>query len=210
MPDQSPQEINPSNSQKELSRMADRDLVEKLPINDIDRVDLVLTLLNFKVGTAIKTASERGQFASGLLRQLGLSFVTRREEEVLYIAKSQDNAQRVYDAFEITNNIREQGKVSGYPDSAIENYARTMEQISAPGKTEEEILNILRENNGDFKLTPEIRKKDFMAFLNFQLSANSWRDELETVSRWAEAIERFNPSLYKRMVEWYHNAPKKV
>lgn len=140
-----------------------------------------------------------------LLQNLGLFYVTGGKGN-WYVAKSQADAQRLHQVFEVTTDIREQGRMSGYPESAVENYARTREQIETPGRTKEEVYNILNKSLGDFKVPPEILNEDFMAFLSFQLSPSNWQGELETVKKWAEAIKRFDANLYKRMVDWHHRA----
>lgn len=205
MPESS-QEDNSINLSKEQSLEVARGMVEWLPItNDLERTDLILTLLDFKVGTAISSPDPMlTDMTVGLFQNLGLFYVTG--DRKWYVAKSQADVQRLHQIFEITEDIREQGRMSGYPESAVENYAKTMEQIKTPGKTEEEVYLILRERSGDLKVPPEILNEDFMAFLSFQLSANNWQSELEVVKKWAEAIKRFDATLYKRMVDWHHRA----
>jgi len=178
--------------------------IDKLQINNLDRVDLELTMLGFKIGTPIRVPVIKGQhnmqLTVGILQELDMSFV-KGERQELYVANSKDNAQRTLNAF-ATGNIREQGKMSGYPESAVENYAITMEHISRQGITEEEVVNLFNESYGE--VTPEIRRENFMAFLSFALSKNKWVEEIETVKLWAEAIKKFDPSLYNKMVEFYH------
>lgn len=184
-----------------LSLKAAQELFEGLPIsNDNERKDLALTILDFKVGTTIKPPDPMlTKMTTELLQGLELSYVAG-DKEGWYVAKSEADAQKLHQVFEVTQDVREQGRMSGYPESAVENYARKMEQVLTPGKTEAEILNILKESDGNTKVPLAILKEDYMAFLSFQLSADNWQEELKTVERWAEAIKKFDPQLFKRIV----------
>lgn len=205
------QEQTPIKLPEGLSLEEARDAVEWLPItNDTERVDLILTILDFKVGTAISPPND--EVLIGITEEsfqnLRIFYVVGEHRE-WYVAKSQADAERLHQVFEVTKDVREQGRMSGYPESAVENYARTMELIITPGKTQEEIDNILRESNGGLRVPPEILREDYMVFQDFELSANNWQNELETVKKWAEAVERFDPGLYKRRVAIRHRSTNK-
>lgn len=133
------QEITPGKLPEGLSLEVARKTIEQLPINGWDKVSLMLTILDFKVGTDITPPDE-------------------------------------------------------------ESFLRMMEQILEPGKIQKEVESILRENNGAFKVPPEIFRQAYMAFQGFELSGDNWQDELVTVRRWAEAIWSFDKGLYQGIV----------
>lgn len=204
MPESSQENI-PINLPKGQSLEAAREGVEWLPItSDLERTDIILTLLDFKLGTTISSPDPMlTNMTAELLQGLGLSYVAGDRGE-WYVAKSEADAQRLHQVFEVRKDIKEQGRMSGYPESAVENYARDMEQIKKPDITEEEVYNVLSKSSGNLKVPPEILKEDFMVFLDFKLSATNWQEELKTVKKRAEAISKFDPLLYKRIVDSYH------
>ena len=81
------------------------------------------------------------------------------------------------------------GKLYGFPNTAIEAFI----------EGEEALVSV------DFKELPDdIKREDYMAFAGFRLSKKHWREELETVKKWAEDIKQADPSLYIREVDSFN------
>ncbi len=165
-------------------------------------VDLILTLVDFKTGTSITPKRGNKRNAKKILSNLGLSYVVGNYGS-WYVAKSLENAQKLQQVFEVTRDIREQGRMSGYPESAVEASAKIMEEVTKPGKTEDEIVNILRTNEA--QIPRWLANMDFMIFSRFRFSADNWGEELKTVMKWADAIREFDPTFYKLWIDWHHN-----
>ena len=76
---------------------------------------------------------------------------------------------------------RAMGSALGYPATAIQAY---------------EQKNFLRPDD----IPEEIRDRPLMKFVPFSLSPDHWREELETVRPWAEAVKRLSPRIYAEVI----------
>src|SRR3989344_2570662 len=101
------EELTPIKLSEGLSLEAAQRTVEWLPItNDIERADLILTLLGFKVGTIISPPKDGllTRITEELFQDLRLFYVAGEYRE-WYVAKSQADAERLHQIFEVTEDI---------------------------------------------------------------------------------------------------------
>lgn len=111
----------------------------------------------------------------------------------IFVASDQKTAERLQIAHG-SGDARTYGKLSGYPQTAIEAF------VEAAKRGEEGWRELLVYRD---ELPDEVKNQDFLAFAEFKLSKAHWQDELKTVKKWAEEIQRINPALYSRNVEAY-------
>ena len=208
--------------------------VEKLPISETMKVDLLLICGGLKQATEVEigkqwSPSELPQVLSEeeiiqhekILQEIGLQTTKPiREqkaardvvegEEAPYIEYGQDIA-RFYVAKEklVAERLKEAGKTE---DDRIYGElsgfpVTAIEAYIANEKSSEDALPVVMSRE---ELPDEIRKQDFMAFAEFMFSREHWRDEIETARRWSEEIRRVDPKLHARMVESYSTSFKPI
>jgi hypothetical protein len=184
--------------------------IEGLPLADFDKADLMLILQSLKQATDIRIYGSQVKKFMKSLQELGLAGILGKKEKVsnrrmvheFYIGRTEELAKQLKSAWD-TLDDQKIGSLSGYPPSAIEAYIKM--EVSLGG-SEEEVAQLLRELFiARHELPEDIRKEDYLTFESFRLSRTNFRDELETVKRWAEEIKRLDPSLYQRVVEWDRN-----
>ena len=205
--------------------------VEHLPVNDNVKVDTLLILSGFKQATEIemgkqwapneishmlsedeivlcrKSLEEIGLKTIEPMREKHDARVVTEGEEAPYteygkdvalfcVAKDKMSAEQLKQAVQ-TDDDRVYGTLSGFPATAIDAY---IANENKSGSENDEPLIISRE-----ELPKEVREQDFMAFAEFMFSKDYWREELETVKRWATQIQQADPMLYARIVASYRS-----
>ncbi len=184
--------------------------IEGLPLVDFDKVDIMLILKNLKQATYVKIYSDRKKDFEQSLKDLGLVGLLGKKEKLpnskktaqeFYIARTEDVAKRIETALQ-TFNDAELGVLSGYPPSAIENFEKIKKLTGSEKEVYESLKGLLIEVS---ELPEDIRQEDYLSFVNFRLSRDNFRQELEVVRGWAEEIKRLDPALFKRVVDWYRN-----
>jgi len=106
--------------------------------------------------------------------EAGPSVKYRYEQSRFFVAKDKTTAEALRNVHE--GDDETYGRLSGFPESAIKAYLGAEENTTA-------LIEL-----GD--LPEEVRTQDFMAFATFKLSRGNWREELETVKKWATAIKK--------------------
>ena len=91
---------------------------------------------------------------------------------------------------------KEVGRMSGFPDTAIETYDK-FTRLPDPER---------RKVGNELTLSPEEKKKLFSGdtyyfSLFFYMSRDHWQTESETIKKWAEEIRRLTPGLYKAYID---------
>jgi hypothetical protein len=98
---------------------------------------------------------------------------------------------------------RRKGELLGFPKTAVDAFVNS---IALEKKTSPETRLFASELQiATEELPSDVRSEDYMAFLGFMLSREHWREELETVKKWAQAVEEADSALYQRMVRNYQN-----
>ncbi len=199
--------------------------LDRLSLADHDRVNVVLTLAGFKRATALEIRF--GKYITGIprstpdpeqeraiaatrnrqiLRQMQL-FVAGdpRKDGILYAARNREDAERLAQLYPSNmrgetppEEVKELGILFGFPHSAVEAFKTEVESESREGPRTETVLK--RED-----LPEEILNEEIAAFLSFILSKEHWREEMETVRRWAEVVKQRAPQLYARLVKEYRD-----
>ncbi len=100
------------------------------------------------------------------------------------------------------------GKLLGYPDTAIDAFTK---YIVESEKLKGVPLKNVREKfmKEVSELPPRYQYDDSMAFFNFRLSKDHWKDEFVTMKDWANAIESFAPEYYAERVREYKEKLKR-
>ncbi|HBM45998.1 MAG: hypothetical protein UT05_C0001G0025 [Parcubacteria group bacterium GW2011_GWF2_38_76] len=102
---------------------------------------------------------------------------------IFYVGKDQHSLHETMKAFQDSTKDRDKviGKSLGYPETAIQAYSeRKLKKISA--------------------LPEEIRKSEYIKFLNFQLSEDHWQDEVEDVKKRAKLIKEVDETFYRKII----------
>jgi len=198
------------------------ELMEKSPLALQDKIDLVLVYLKEKpaawLGNGVrfyKTEKEKerqnklkrldrkGEETRKVLENLSLpsySFKYESEEEktilVSYdflVGRDLEKLNRLKEAWQsgITKDL---GLALGYPESAVEGF----------------INGQVLDREKDFKRLPkkdkkELKKEGVLKFLNFGLSKNNWREELELVRRYQRVIQEKSPRIYDKIIKTKHD-----
>jgi hypothetical protein len=176
-------------------------------LNDGDRINLELVFDGIKPGTFIhfmylpEDPEYHGQGISNeeelqkavrnfsqLLDNAGLRYdlkikdsfnqVPIREAEFC-VSKDKTTAELLARAH-AEKDDREFGRLVGYPPTAVNAFVDNEPRIE-------------RED-----LPEDIRNSEYINFQNFVLSKKHWREETETIKKWAETIKRMDPVLYER------------
>lgn len=221
--------------------------VEKFPVSDEGRVDLVLTWRGLKPATDIHLLLRKWyrtdredlspveekllvESTKTLFGSIGLKVVEgRKKHDEIYSAEEEDKNTLVGDAeyqtifvacreedvnklaVEYYKNERENcgaiGRLFGFPETAVKAYERVAslawnekgERVPVDwGEISKGVLV------GSEDLPPDAKKQDFVAFAEFALSAEHWREELDKARDWADEIRKVDPDLYARKVREYH------
>lgn len=182
------------------------------------KVELILVLLGEKSATDILIPSIQGQAPEARerdimtfirdLEYLGLSVVRPKGiinhlqgdygYDVVYVSIDSNKAQRLSELMFPDSNEQEAqraeelGALLGFPPSASRAYSEAMRI----GKIVDPAGPLLLVDE-----TPkEIQGASWLPFLGFRLSREHWKEEINTVKRWAETIRQSDPELYQYII----------
>ena len=194
-------------------------LVEKIEneenFDNVDKEFLILVLagekpvagltLHQKSGENSEDFTRRVQKVRGLLAETGLPYEEEKTDIQGEAESGKNDQYSVYDFYisrdpqiakeamalaskknddRHTPESQERfGLLMGYPKTAVEAYIKN---INDPRSQEPE-------------LPEDVEFAEYMDFKNFVVSQDHWREELETVKRWAETIREIAPDLYKKI-----------
>lgn len=198
--------------------------IERLPVmNDSDIADIILAWRGLKPATEVPiVVGEDGDKekilsqARNLFKSLGLYhrespsreiFIEQKDKSgkilesrsgfYFYVSKDAAAAEKLSKFWSLrfapenrVENQAELGRLFGYPETAVEFW------VSTPAEERQGYTDFMKMISG------ESGWQDFMAFAQFRLSPDNWREELETPRRWAEEIKKIDPGLYERMVRY--------
>jgi len=214
--------------------------IERLPMSDTDKLDVLLTWCGEKLATDTRIIFEKWHKgenppeisddekqkiiadAKSALSAMGLFSVGSKDIErepyvenegsdhpvnflggkgmEFYVSPSKETAeklQKLWDGNDEVKDAREMGEIYGFPPTAVEAYGQFFEQGFHKGFQNRE-MTIEQE-----ELPKEIQDQDYMAFAQFRLSKNNWREELKTAERWAKKVKELDPALYEKTVNYY-------
>lgn len=172
-----------------------------------------------KIKEAIDTIKSLGlEYTEGGIGEQDPRIIERKDAEpmkfpgsewqVLYVAQSKEVAERIKNLWKETseknNEVKtcvEIGRLSGYPESAIQTYQEFFRDLRTKGLENKISID-------QAELPEEVQSEDYMAFSHFRLSRGNWREELKTVKAWADEIQKMDPKLYQRVVDKYHEDQK--
>lgn len=112
--------------------------------------------------------------------------IAKQKDDLHYLAEHLGKEESV----EATRRL---GEILGYPDTAIEAWLASDRSKAILHEAVEE---------------PELLTQDYMAFRKFRLSKAHWREEIQTLQKWADEIRRLNPVFYEKIVADYHRTVK--
>jgi hypothetical protein len=212
-------------SEQEIGKLTTEivERVEKSRLETFDKVNFLLTKLGLKPASVLeipiqlkaleeKDAKETSNFSSeqdmqeiiemisssGLksqseIRIINASYRSRQEPESgkyfegewksieIFIANNQENLEKISKAWK-SDDIESIGKVLGFPKTAVEAYSKKEDRL---------YIN---------ELPAEIVEANYAKFASFTLSKNNWQEELETAKKWADAIRKNSPNLYREII----------
>lgn len=186
--------------------------LENLPIYDSYKVDLILAWKGFKPATEISVGDrnlgaenneQACQAFETFCKKISLSQKRLSREEVhashahidenvpaYAVGKKASDVDRLVALLNGENTHSEFGEIFGFPETAVEAF-------EAGG---DNTFSIWDAKN----VPPELIKEDYMAFGQLALSRKHWREEVEVVKRWAQAVRETDPNLYTRVVQNHH------
>jgi hypothetical protein len=214
---------NKRNSSEQTNKIPSLErTLDVLPIEDQDRIDIVLLLAGQKIATDVTldlggaegtekqlTVEQQStlELSESHLSSLGLAVIRgrlgkARNTPTIFTGTGKEFSlyQVLGVAREVTDAQRridwdyssEVGQMSGYPESAIRAFESGDEAL---------LLS---------NLSDEVKGEDFAAFILFRLSTEHWIDEIETARKWAEVVRQQAPALYERVVRDYHERIQKA
>ncbi len=179
----------------------DRELAECTFLSANDKADIVLMMEGKKDAAVISTIGSLGDRSAEELFEKNTAHIQRilksahlpydffREREGRFITASfcvgsnmatMEKLRVVRDMKDIRAKTAAEGRLFGFPETAIEGY--------------------LHDKRKDNKTLPEeIRSSEAMPFLNFRLSEDHWQDEWKTVAARAEQVGALAPAIYRSM-----------
>jgi len=113
----------------------------------------------------------------------------------LYVAREAETAENLKRAYAEKDDITF-GRLSGFPETAVQEFVKTREML-----WEERSQYLVDVNFND--IPKEVRELPYMAFAQFRLSKNNWKEKIKTAERWAKEIERLSPALYNKITSDY-------
>lgn len=204
--------------------------IEDIPVDPFEKVELILVRKGFKMATDIELTGNvwkiqedskqinktRLKKVEESLKKAGYTYKTsdpeieeiisikegipeeeikpehesieeKREKITITIAEDQKDLDEYLEIIK-NDSDKNMGKAYGFPESAIKAYLESDDNNSRL---------ISRKD-----LPEEIRKQEWSLFASFMMSKDKWKEELETVKKWAETVNRISPKIYKEYVEY--------
>ncbi len=174
--------------------------------NQRDKVDLLLVWRGLKSATQISLDPEIStddlKKTEEVIKNAGLFFKDSGVVEkfniggrrLCFVANNPKDLELVSQISKESSkeSYSEMGRMSGFPKSAIENFIQFNE--SDENEESDQSKFFLTDEEKQSKIPAEIRK-----FAQLKLSRKNWKNELETIRRWAEEIKLVDPELYRNL-----------
>lgn len=173
------------------------DLPDTLYFDRNLKMDLLLITFGFKKGTEINLTGllDKTNEISSSLVDLGFELrVTKHKSNdfELGISDTLATLERMEAlAKEQERNDYEYGEIYGFPQSAIRAFAETKRSQEAH---KEKFMS-----NSDFP--PEIWDEEYFYLLNFAVTKENWRKEIETLKDRYEILKKYAPDFLSKYIE---------
>ncbi|MES2023283.1 MAG: hypothetical protein V4439_01230 [Patescibacteria group bacterium] len=185
--------------------------LEDAPIDVTGKFDLFLIILGkrlatYNMGTGLhfkqtkekaedflRTSKNENQLSLDLCHKLGLEtelekvFVPRADNANYYVSGWLINVAPSKDLLDKLKELRFKptiGLLFGYPETAVNAYTN-----------KKHVLKLTEE------MSREIKKEDPGKFLNFYLSQDNWKSELETIKKTRDLFKKYSPKIYNEILE---------
>jgi hypothetical protein len=206
------------------------ELVENMPIEIFEKVEILLVIAGAKSAAELKVDSdtweegeerkyvdqEKMEKITRNLRRLGLSFHKNLFVENFPLVEDDSIPRDQLKPEDIVNIARERIVIDIAGDDQLlkavlraaksSDHRKMGELFDFPKSAVEEFIKEKRGEEYDLisrvDLPDEIRKEDWSTFAYFQLSRKNWEAELETAKKWAGIVERMSPKIYSEYVEY--------
>jgi len=207
-------------TREEIEKLREKENIERLerlPLIPPHKMELILTYLGempvSSIGFVfenkdvykkeIKNKISEISVLKKILPRIGLKFkiseyVNQTYPQVeLSFGKNEKDLKRLEKATQGQNH-KKMGRLFGFPESAIQAYVREKQQHKKEGEltlnAEELLKGLPEEEKGD------LLKEGVLNFLNFRVSKDNWKKELETVRRWQKTIKEKAPKSYQEII----------
>lgn len=209
-------EISKIEKKEVKNERLEREIVEKIenyPNLDLqEKVELLLVLGGYKKANEQdfeseewydgqprkNVALEKIESYEKLLEEIGLIFEKKKETTKSRRAYEEDN-------YEYVRNVERVQYIFAKQKEDIDKYKR-----AGQGKSDElfgevygfpqTAIKAFNQLNGLIKyseLPKDIRDDEAYAFYTFEMSRDNFREEFETIKRWAEFVKRNSPKIYR-------------
>ncbi|MBU0650227.1 class I SAM-dependent methyltransferase [Patescibacteria group bacterium] len=214
------------NPEKELSQEQIK-LIENIPVDSQDKVELLLTKLGIKKATefilygqtwmpqegeqAKEIDKDKIQIIKQTLDRLGLesqfqepaientpTYIVEKLEED-YTEQDEILKQRQRIDIYIAHNKESFQK---YLKAKQENLDQDFGELYAFPGTAIKAFTKGQDNVLNREDLPEhLKEQDWSHFLTFKLSKNNWENEIQEVKKWADTVKKYSPKLYNEFIE---------
>ncbi len=219
-----PEKFEPKTESREKKEIEE---IEKSPLDVGDKRDLALHCFGEKPAALLTVGQflertvwdkkdnipeeivQDKEVVEKILDELGFFYQTKKiksgpEEKIyfvgydIFVSKNSENLNRLVKAFD-GENEQEIGFALGYPETAVKAFPARDPDYKGfyEGCLDyRELYGILPKYERD-----ELLKEGVFKFLNFKLSKNHWREELEVARKYQRLIKEKAPNLYKEILE---------
>lgn len=121
----------------------------------------------------------------------------RNPQRIFFVSNNQQDLDLISNVWfgDHTNDpkvYKEMGRMSGFPQTAIDTYTKFTELNEQEKSKKREELTLSRQEQ------KELFSADIYPFSHFfYMSREHWKSEVETVRKWAEEIKLVSPTLYQ-------------
>ena len=216
-------EVKPEETEKNEAEKEKRDIkiIEKLPLGAQDRMELALTYFGEKPSATIdinyyeerpyvelSEVLSKKELLEKNISNIGLDFKAVETGKIdqngfehkgfqFFIGKNADVVEQIQTAW-FMKDEEKTGVLLGYPKTAVEAFSKRTK--------ERKLGETMFDKKAWWKSLSEKERKEisedgFLNFLDFRLSKEHWKEELETVKKWQKKIKEKTPKLYKEIIE---------
>jgi len=190
-----PEQIINKESAAEMEVRQKIELIKGLSLDEFDKANLILTLLNVKPSSHVDFHRGRVSEPTGfeeILKKCGLYFereveYRRYHPDVIdhtadyFISSDFKKAQELHEAWNADNDIVA-GIALGFPKTAVLAYAKERNKLLTMEET-------------------DFLKKKFKINIPFRVTKDNWREEIKVAEDWARALKQYAPRVYNEIIK---------